>query len=73
MSQEVQPLVATGNYMILHPGSGTFFPIDEAVVVDLNLLSEDEREDFEWGSDSDRRILAEEYGQDLVEIDPDNT
>lgn len=69
MSQAVQKFNPAANYMILHPGSGTFFSMSEAVVVDLNEMTEDEQEKFEWGGDSGRRQLAEKYGQDLVEIE----
>jgi len=50
-----------GSY-ILDTVSGTFFSASNAVIIDLDKLSEGEIETFENGSDSDRRELGETYG-----------
>ena len=56
------------DYVILHPGTGTYFTLDEAVFVNLTDLSEQELEMFNEGSDADRLELLEEHGLNIDEL-----
>lgn len=58
-------------FIVLHPGSGTYFSADEAVLIDTRRLSAEELELINEGSDSDRAQVAFEQGHDLENlIDP---
>lgn len=48
--------------------TGTFFPASSAYLLDLRKLSDQELDDFNDGTDSDRNALTERYGVSLQQI-----
>ena len=48
--------------------SGTYFPASSAYLLDLRKLSDQELEDFNEGTDSDRSKLGERHGASIQHI-----
>lgn len=55
-------------YAIVDLDSGTFFGASNAVLLDTRVLSEDELDDLNNGTDSDRSNIAEQYGIAIEEL-----
>lgn len=56
-------------FVVIDSYSGTFFGADSALLLDTRKLSEEELDDLNEGSDSDRQDLAEKHGIDLETLD----
>jgi hypothetical protein len=50
-------------FLVLDLCSGTFFQAENSCLIDWQSLSEEERDTFENGSDTDRMLLADSHGQ----------
>jgi hypothetical protein len=50
-------------FLVLDLCSGTFFQAENACLIDWQSLSDDQKEAFEHGSDTDRMLLADQHGQ----------
>jgi hypothetical protein len=55
-------------FIVMEPGSGTYFGAGSAVLIDTRRLSDAEQELLVEGSDSERGDLAEEHGVELEEL-----
>lgn len=51
--------------VILDLKSGTYFSAIDAVIINLNNLTENELVNFQQGSDSDRKIIGQKHGTDI--------
>lgn len=50
-------------FLVLDLCSGAFFQAENACLIDWHSLSEEEKDAFENGSDTDRMLLADDHGQ----------
>jgi hypothetical protein len=50
-------------FLVLDLCSGTFLQAENSCLIDWQSLSEEERDAFENGSDTDRMLLADSHGQ----------